>query len=91
MDTRKLQSLRDIGGTKALLWIWYVVSALGAGVWVGNLVPQGFHLGFFLAAFAGGLIANIPVWVIFDMLRRVVLTQQELHFINNKPQASPKG
>lgn len=80
MDTLKLQSLRNLSKPQAWLWIWFFGSAFAVGVYVGNLVPVGFHPLYFLGGFVGGLVANIPVWVIFDMLRRVVLTQQEVFF-----------
>lgn len=88
MDTLKLQSLRDVSTTKVWLWTWLIVSALSAGTLMGLYIGPGFHIGAFVGGFIGALFANIPVWVVFDMLRRIVHNQQEIYFANIKHNGS---
>lgn len=55
---------------------------------MGLYIGPGFHIGAFVGGFIGALFANIPVWVVFDMLRRIVHNQQEIYFANIKHNGS---
>lgn len=76
MDTERLHKLGDLTTTEIWFWLWFAGSAIVVGVVVGNVFSDGaFDPTLMFVGIVCALVANIPVWVIFDVLRRILLTK----------------
>lgn len=87
MDTHKLKDLRKTDDVEAWFWAWFCLSAIVVAIAAGNIVgDDGFHVGAALGGLVAGVIGNLPAWVVFDMLRRILLSKHEIHLITTRPE-----
>lgn len=90
MNHKHLREIADSSSAELWMWIWFVASAIAAGIVFGNVFASSggglfsdgqreFNVGAMLGGVVAGLITNIPAMAIFTVLKKILHSQHAIH------------